>query len=112
MYPARPKPPISGILTTAALFGAMHLAQNAAIWQSFVLITVVGFVFGVIRHVSGSTKASDLGHSDDRRSVRRDASGAERRDMAELRSDHRGGICLRRDPPCIRLDQSLRSRAF
>ena len=53
---------LPGILTTASIFGAMHLAQNAALWQSFVLITVVGFVLGVVRHISGSTKASAIVH--------------------------------------------------
>lgn len=51
-----------GILATSALFGAMHLVQNANIWQSGVLITVVGFALGVIRHVTGSTRASTITH--------------------------------------------------
>jgi hypothetical protein len=53
---------LPGILITSSLFGALHLVQNAWLWQSFVLITVVGFVLGVIRHVSGSTKASTIVH--------------------------------------------------
>ncbi len=40
----------------------MHLTQNAFIWQSGVLITLVGFVLGVVRHVSGSTRASAITH--------------------------------------------------
>lgn len=51
-----------GILATSAIFGTMHLVQNANIWQSGVLIAVVGFVLGVIRHVTGSTKASTIAH--------------------------------------------------
>lgn len=51
-----------GILGTAVLFGGMHLMQNAFLWQSGVLITIVGFVLGVIRHVSGSTRASAITH--------------------------------------------------
>jgi membrane protease YdiL (CAAX protease family) len=51
-----------GILATSALFGAMHLMQNAFIWQSGVLITLVGFVLGTVRHVSGSTRASTIVH--------------------------------------------------
>jgi membrane protease YdiL (CAAX protease family) len=51
-----------GILVTAALFGAMHLVQNAFIWQSGLLIMLVGFVLGVVRHVSGSTRASAITH--------------------------------------------------
>ncbi len=51
-----------GILLTSALFGAVHLAQNANMWQSAVLITVAGFGFGVVRHVTGSTRASAATH--------------------------------------------------
>jgi membrane protease YdiL (CAAX protease family) len=51
-----------GILATSLLFGAMHLMQNAFIWQSGVLITLVGFVLGTVRHVSGSTRASAIVH--------------------------------------------------
>jgi uncharacterized protein len=51
-----------GILATSMLFGAMHLMQNAFLWQSGVLITLVGFVLGVVRHVSGSTRASAITH--------------------------------------------------
>jgi membrane protease YdiL (CAAX protease family) len=53
---------LPGILATSVLFGAMHLMQNAFIWQSGVLITLVGFVLGVVRHVSGSTRASAITH--------------------------------------------------
>ncbi len=51
-----------GILATSILFGAMHLMQNAFLWQSGVLITLVGFVLGVVRHISGSTRASAITH--------------------------------------------------
>jgi membrane protease YdiL (CAAX protease family) len=51
-----------GILLTSMLFGALHLNQNAFAWQSGVLITLVGFVLGVVRHVSGSTRASAITH--------------------------------------------------
>ena len=53
---------LPGIIITSALFGGMHLIQNANIWQSGVLIAIVGFVLGVIRHISGSTKASTITH--------------------------------------------------
>jgi uncharacterized protein len=53
---------LPGILVTSVLFGALHLMQNAFIWQSGVLIMIVGFVFGVVRHVSGSTRASAITH--------------------------------------------------
>jgi membrane protease YdiL (CAAX protease family) len=51
-----------GILLTSVLFGVLHLTQNAFIWQSGVLIVLVGFVLGVIRHLSGSTRASTIVH--------------------------------------------------
>lgn len=53
---------LPGILGTSVLFGAMHLIQNANLWQSGFLIAIVGFVLGVIRHISGSTKASAITH--------------------------------------------------
>ncbi len=53
---------LPGILVTSALFGAMHLMQNAFIWQSGILIMLVGFVLGVIRHITGSTRASAITH--------------------------------------------------
>jgi membrane protease YdiL (CAAX protease family) len=53
---------LPGIIVTSVLFGALHLTQNAFIWQSGVLITIVGFVLGVVRHVSGSTRASSITH--------------------------------------------------
>jgi membrane protease YdiL (CAAX protease family) len=51
-----------GILLTSVMFGALHLSQNAFVWQSGALIMFVGFVLGVIRHLSGSTKASTIVH--------------------------------------------------
>jgi membrane protease YdiL (CAAX protease family) len=51
-----------GILATSVVFGGMHLMQNANLWQSGVLISLVGFVLGVVRHVSGSTRASAITH--------------------------------------------------
>lgn len=53
---------LPGILATSVVFGGMHLMQNAYIWQTGVLITLVGFVLGVVRHVSGSTRASAITH--------------------------------------------------
>ena len=51
-----------GILLTSTFFGALHLFQNDFIWQSGVLITLVGFVLGTVRHLTGSTKASTIVH--------------------------------------------------
>jgi len=53
---------LPGILATSIIFGGVHLMQNANIWQSGVLIALVGFVLGVVRHVSGSTRASAIVH--------------------------------------------------
>jgi CAAX protease family protein len=53
---------LPGILATSIVFGGLHLMQNGYIWQSGVLITFVGFVLGVVRHVSGSTRASAITH--------------------------------------------------
>ncbi len=47
---------IGGILLTAMMFGALHLAQNAFTWQSGVLITLAGAAFGIMRQLSGSTR--------------------------------------------------------
>jgi uncharacterized protein len=54
---------LPGILATSVIFGGMHLMQNAFLWQSGVLIALVGFVLGVVRHVSGSTRASAITHA-------------------------------------------------
>jgi membrane protease YdiL (CAAX protease family) len=51
-----------GILLTSVLFGALHLMQNANLWQSGVLIMLVGFVLGTVRHLTGSTRASTIVH--------------------------------------------------
>ena len=53
---------LPGIGVTAVLFGGMHLMQNDFIWQSGLLITLVGFTLGVVRHISGSTRASAIVH--------------------------------------------------
>jgi len=54
---------LPGILITSVIFGAVHLSQNAFIWQSGVLIALVGFVLGTVRHISGSTRASAIVHA-------------------------------------------------
>ena len=53
---------LPGIIVTSAIFGGMHLVQYGFLWQSGVIITLVGFVLGVVRHVSGSTRASAITH--------------------------------------------------
>jgi membrane protease YdiL (CAAX protease family) len=52
----------AGILVTAFVFGVLHLAQNAFIWQSGLLIMIAGVAFGWIRQWTGSTKASTWTH--------------------------------------------------
>jgi len=54
---------VLGILITASVFGALHLAQNSFIWQSGLLITVAGVAFGWMREATGSTKASTWMHA-------------------------------------------------
>ena len=51
-----------GILVTSILFGTLHLAQYGFIWQIGVLLTGVGFLLGVVRHLTGSTRASTIVH--------------------------------------------------
>ncbi|MES1261194.1 MAG: type II CAAX endopeptidase family protein, partial [Acidobacteriota bacterium] len=41
-----------GILLTSLFFGGLHLTQNAGLWQSGIVITLAGFAFGVVRHVT------------------------------------------------------------
>ncbi len=48
----------AGILLTAVPFGLLHLQQYGNAWQSGVLITFAGVVFGMVRHVTNSTRAS------------------------------------------------------
>jgi membrane protease YdiL (CAAX protease family) len=51
-----------GILITSLLFAGVHLPQNAGVWQSAVIIGIAGFGFGVVRHITGSTRASSIMH--------------------------------------------------
>jgi membrane protease YdiL (CAAX protease family) len=51
-----------GIVAASLLFGALHLEQYGA-WQSVVLITLAGVGFGVMRHWTGSTRASAYMHA-------------------------------------------------
>lgn len=52
-----------GILVTAAVFGLLHLSQNAFTWQSGVLIALAGVAFGWMREIAGSTRASTYMHA-------------------------------------------------
>ena len=53
---------LPGILITAVLFGMMHAEQYARQWQLIFAVTLVGFVLGVVKHLTGSTKASAIVH--------------------------------------------------
>lgn len=50
--------PAPGILLAAVPFGLLHLQQYGNAWQSGLLITFAGAVFGMVRHVTNSTRAS------------------------------------------------------
>jgi len=51
-----------GILVTSLMFGGLHLMQYGYIWQIGALLSVVGFLLGTIRHLTGSTRASTIVH--------------------------------------------------
>jgi len=53
----------AGIVITATLFGALHLAQNAFVWQLGLLIALAGVAFGAMREWTGSTRASTWMHA-------------------------------------------------
>ena len=53
---------VPGIVITSAVFGVMHLEQYR-VWQSAALIALAGAGFGVMRHWSGSTRASAIMHA-------------------------------------------------
>lgn len=53
---------VLGILFTAVPFGLLHLAQYAWSWRHGVLITVTGIALGLMRHLTGSTRASAIMH--------------------------------------------------
>ena len=53
---------IAGICLTALLFGMLHWEQNSKSWWHVGIISLAGVAFGVLRHLSGSTKTSTLAH--------------------------------------------------
>jgi membrane protease YdiL (CAAX protease family) len=55
--------PIAGILATALLFALPHGAQYGWHWQLILIITVAGFVFGIIRWRAESTTAATIAHA-------------------------------------------------
>jgi membrane protease YdiL (CAAX protease family) len=52
----------AGILSTAALFGALHAPEYHKTWQYAVLIGGAGAVFGYVRYRTGSTASSTFMH--------------------------------------------------
>jgi membrane protease YdiL (CAAX protease family) len=64
LYPllARSLGPSLAIIATAIPFALLHGVQNEWTWQLLVPIGLAGVVFGVVRHVTGSTVAAMLVH--------------------------------------------------
>jgi len=54
---------VSGILSTAILFGSLHAAEYEWSWRHVLLITLVGCILGTVRYRTGSTAASTLLHA-------------------------------------------------
>ncbi len=55
--------PALGILLTAIPFGLLHFQEYGDSWTHVVLICFAGAAFGLMRHLTGSTKASALMHA-------------------------------------------------
>jgi len=51
---------VFGIIGTAVPFGVLHLLQYGKYWQYQLLISSTGVMFGWMRHVTGSTRASTV----------------------------------------------------
>jgi membrane protease YdiL (CAAX protease family) len=54
---------VSGILATAIPFGLLHYREFGKSWRHAVLIALAGAMFGLMRHLTGSVKASSLMHA-------------------------------------------------
>jgi membrane protease YdiL (CAAX protease family) len=50
--------PVAGIILASLPFALLHGPQYRWSWQHITLITLAGLVFGVVRHLTGSTAAS------------------------------------------------------
>jgi uncharacterized protein len=55
--------PVSGILGSAILFGALHAPEYQKTWQYAVLIGLAGAIFGWVRYRTGSTASATFLHS-------------------------------------------------
>jgi membrane protease YdiL (CAAX protease family) len=54
---------IPGILLAAIPFGLLHFQEYGNSWRHVLLISLAGAAFGLMRHVTGSTKAAALMHA-------------------------------------------------
>jgi membrane protease YdiL (CAAX protease family) len=60
---ARSLGPVPGILLAAIPFGLLHFQEYGNSWRHVVLISLAGAAFGVVRQLTGSTRASTLMHA-------------------------------------------------
>jgi membrane protease YdiL (CAAX protease family) len=54
---------VPGVIVAAIPFGLLHYREFGNSWRHAVLIALAGTIFGWVRHVTGSTKASALMHA-------------------------------------------------
>ncbi len=54
---------IPGILLASIPFGLLHFQEYGNSWRHVLLISLAGAAFGLMRHVTGSTKAAALMHA-------------------------------------------------
>ena len=55
--------PWAAILLTAIPFALLHGAQYSWAWHQIIIIGIAGFVFGLVRYLTGTTAASSLLHA-------------------------------------------------
>jgi membrane protease YdiL (CAAX protease family) len=53
---------VGGILCASIPFGLLHYHEYGNSWRHAVLISLAGVCFGIMRHTTGSTKASTIMH--------------------------------------------------
>ena len=53
----------AGILIAGTAFGLLHFHEYGNSWRHAVVITLAGVAFGLMRHLTGSTKAAALMHA-------------------------------------------------
>lgn len=54
---------VGGIVATAVPFALLHGPQYNWKWQLMLILALASIVFGIVRHLTGSTAASSLTHS-------------------------------------------------